>query len=103
MFDSPFDFLPMVIAIVAFIVARKAFNQASALRTRLDAIEAAGLQTRPAPPPLTPLQEIEQPLAASSPGVAPEQPAAAPDAAPIAPTAEDEAATRNGAVGGTTT
>jgi len=33
--------------------ARKAFNQAALLRARLDAIEAAGLQARPGPPPLT--------------------------------------------------
>ena len=62
MLDSPFDFFALVIAIVAFIFARKAFNQATALRARLDAIEATGLQARSAPPPLTP-QQLEQTLA----------------------------------------
>ncbi len=78
MFDSPFHFLSLVIAIAAFIFARKAFNQAAVLRARLDAIEAVGLQARPsAPPPLTPLQELEQTLAASSPAAAAEQPVTA--------------------------
>src|SRR6266404_1264885 len=56
MFDSPFDFFALVIAIVAFIFARKAFNQVAALRARLDAIESAPVLARPAPPPLAPLQ-----------------------------------------------
>jgi hypothetical protein len=93
MFDLPFDFFSLLIAIVAFIFARKAFNQAAALRVRLDAIEAAGLQARPGPPPLTPLQEREQTLATSSPGVAPEQQVTAADAEPLAPEADDNTAT----------
>jgi hypothetical protein len=32
MFDLPFDFVSLLIAAVAFIFARKAFNQAAALR-----------------------------------------------------------------------
>ena len=51
MFDLPFDFFALLIAIVAFLFARKAFNQAATLRARLDAIEATGLQARPSPPP----------------------------------------------------
>jgi len=39
MFDSPLDFFSLVIAIVAFIFARKAFNQTAALRARLDLME----------------------------------------------------------------
>jgi hypothetical protein len=66
MFDLPFDFVSLLIAAVAFIFARKAFNQAAALRARLDAIEAEGLRARPGPPPL---QELEQTLATSSAGV----------------------------------
>ena len=50
MFDQPFDFLSVVIAIVAFIVARKASGEAASLRARLEAMEAS--QRRPAPPPL---------------------------------------------------
>ena len=41
--DSPFDFFAIVIAIVAFIFARKAFNQVAALRARLDVLEASRL------------------------------------------------------------
>src|SRR5260370_29954098 len=82
-----FGFFSLLIAIVAFIFARKAFNQAAMLRARLDAIEATGLQARPGPPPLTPR---EQTLATSSPGVAPEQPAVAAES--IAPVAADPTA-----------
>src|SRR5258708_20617402 len=81
MFDSPSDFFTVVdffslaIAVVAFMFARKAFNQAAQLRARLDAIEAAGLQRRPVPPPLTPPQEPAQTLPPPPPPV--QQPAAA--------------------------
>jgi uncharacterized membrane protein len=91
MFDSPLDFFSLLIAIVALIVARKAFKQAAGLRARLDSIEASSAAAprsmpSPMPPPLTPLQELEQSLATASPGIAAEQPAtagepAAPDAA----------------------
>jgi uncharacterized membrane protein len=47
-----FDFFSLLIAVVALILARKAFNQIAILRARLDAMEAAGLQARPTPPPL---------------------------------------------------
>ena len=67
MFDSPFDFLPLAIAIVAFIMARRAMNQAAALRMRLEAIEAnAAARSVPPPLPLTPSQEREPAPAASS-------------------------------------
>lgn len=52
MFDTPFDFFALLIAVVAFIFARKALNQATTLRARLDALEAAW-QARPVAPPLT--------------------------------------------------
>jgi uncharacterized membrane protein len=85
-----FDFFALLIAIVAFIFARKAFNQAGMLRARLDAIEAMGLQARPGPPPLTSRQEdLEQTPAAASPRVAAEQPEAVADAESIAPVAVD--------------
>jgi uncharacterized membrane protein len=58
-----FELFAVAIAIVALIVARKTFNQVSMLRARLDAIEAAGLAARPAPPP--PLDELGQTLAPS--------------------------------------
>jgi uncharacterized membrane protein len=89
MFDTPFDFFALVIAIVAFIFARKAFNQSTALRARLDAIEATGLQGRPAPPPLTP-EQLEQTFATSSAGVTAEQRAAVADVEAAARVAEDE-------------
>ena len=57
MFDSPFEFFSLLIAIVAFIVARKALNQAAMLRARLDAMDAAAWQARPVTPPLTPLRD----------------------------------------------
>ena len=66
MFDSPFDFFSLVIAIVAFIFARKAFNQTAALRARLDVMETAASSAtaaRPMPPPL-PAQEA--PIAPSA-------------------------------------
>src|SRR5258708_12354567 len=75
MFDSPSDFFTVVdffslaIAVVAFMFARKAFNQAAQLRARLDAIEAAGLQRRPVPPPLTPPPEPQQTPPAAAPTV----------------------------------
>ena len=51
MFDSPYDFFALLIAIAAFIFARKAINQAAMLRARLDAMEAAW-EARLATPPL---------------------------------------------------
>jgi uncharacterized membrane protein len=48
------DFLSLLIAIVALIIARKTFNQAALLRARLDAIESKGAAApRQAPPPLS--------------------------------------------------
>ena len=49
-----FGFFSLAIAIVAFVVARKALNQVAALRARLEAMEAAGLQAKPGPPSLGP-------------------------------------------------
>jgi uncharacterized membrane protein len=98
MLDSLLEFFPLAIAVVAFIVARKAINQVAALRVRLEAMEATALQARPGPPPLTPLQELEQTLAASSPAG---QPATVADAEPLAPAAEDETAAPVAATGGT--
>jgi uncharacterized membrane protein len=97
MFDLPsdfyttMDFFSFAIAVIAFFFARKALNQASTLRARLDAIEAAGLQTRAVPPPLAPLQELEQALAAPSPASTVEEPPSIADAPPAAPAAETAA------------
>src|SRR5260370_30010158 len=95
MFDSPFDFFALLIAVVAFIFARKAFNQADMLRARLDAIEATGLQAKPGPPPLTAFEGFEQTPAAASPGIAAEQ------ADAVAPAADDQDAAPKDAGGAT--
>jgi uncharacterized membrane protein len=63
MFDSPFDFLPIAIAVVAFVVARKAMNETARLRRRIDMLEATA-QTKVPPlpaalePTLAPADEI---------------------------------------------
>src|SRR5437868_2044017 len=95
MFDSPFDFFALLIAVVAFIFARKASNQADMLRARLDAIEATGLQARPRPPPLTAFEGMEKTSAAASPGIAAEQAEAIAGAEPVAPAADDQDAAKD--------
>lgn len=69
MFDNPFDFLPFIIALVAFIIAIKANSQIADLRARLDKMEATAAVARPVPPPLPPM--FEQATAPVSPDVAP--------------------------------
>jgi uncharacterized membrane protein len=98
------DFLSLMMALVALIVARKAFNQVGVLRARLEAMEATPLQarpvqTRPGPPPLPPHDELEQAPLVGAPGVAAEQPAAIGDAEPVASLAADRDATPNDAIG----
>lgn len=89
MFDSPFDFLTLVIAIVAIIFARKALGQIAVLRRRLDAIEAAGVAAaRTAVPPLAPLEAFEQ----TPPAAPPIAPPPLPEAAANEPTAHAETA-----------
>src|SRR5258708_32295411 len=90
MFDSPFDFFALLIAVVAFIFARKAFNQADILRAGLDGMEAPGLQARPGPPPLTPFEGLEQTPGATSPGIAAEQAETVAGVEPVAPAADDQ-------------
>ena len=62
-----FEFFALLIALVAFLFARKALDQAAMLRARLDAIEAAAWQAKPVTP--APREAHEQTLAAASPGV----------------------------------
>ena len=78
------DFLSLVMALIALIVASKAFNQVGVLRARLQALEATPSQARPGPPPL-PLDERGQAPIVGAPGVAAEQPAAIGDAESAAP------------------
>ena len=86
MLDNPFDFAALVIAIVALIFARKAMNQAAALRTRLEAIE--GTQApRFVPPPLPRVPATEQVRTPATPGVAPARPPVIPAVESIAPAA----------------
>ncbi|WP_420965745.1 DUF2339 domain-containing protein [Bradyrhizobium sp. B120] len=91
MFDSPFEFLTLVIAIVAIIFARKALGQIAVLQRRLDAVEAAGVAAArtAVPPPLTPLEAFEQTL----PAAPPIAPPPLPEAAASQPDAHAEAAT----------
>jgi len=90
MFDSPFDFFAIVIAIVALIFARKAMNQVAALQARLEAMGPAAASATSAPPPLPPLMTFEQTPPPASPGVAAEPPPIVPDAESIAPAAPSE-------------
>src|SRR5882724_981732 len=85
MLDNPFDFAAIVIAIVAFIFARKAMNQAAALRTRLDLMQQLAAD-RSVPPPLTQVQTAEKATTAAPP------PITIPEVESIAPTAAPEAA-----------
>jgi uncharacterized membrane protein len=61
-----FEFFALVVAIVAFILARKALNQVDALRARLDALEAPAplvAATPVAPPPVPATETPIAPLA----------------------------------------
>ena len=88
MFDSPFDFLSLVIAIAAFIFARKAFNQTAALRARLDLMESlasSAAATSPVPPPLPAQEAPVAPSATSESRTETIAPAAPPPIPPVAP------------------
>src|SRR5882724_6258898 len=96
-----FELFSLLVAILALVVARKSFNQTAALRARLDAIEAAGMQARPGPPPLTAQQPFEQTPEASSPNIAAEPPATIAEAEQ-ASLGETEIHAANEAIGCTT-
>jgi uncharacterized membrane protein len=95
------DFLSLLMALVALIVASKAFNQVAALRARLEAIEPTALRARPEPPPLPPQEELEQAPVVGAPGVAAEQPGIIDQ--PVAPLPADRNAAPNESIGGTAT
>jgi uncharacterized membrane protein len=97
------DFLSLLVAIVALIVARKTFNQAALLRARLDAIEATGLRARPAPPRLAPYQAPEPTPPTPSPKIAVEPPAVVADTASIASAANAGGDAPKAAAGGAAT
>ena len=90
MFDDPFVFFALVIAIVALIFARKAINQVAELRARLEAIQAAPAAAVPVPPPLTPFEAFERTLPPAA--AAPTPPPIIPDVAPVAPPERSEQA-----------
>jgi len=66
MFDSPLDFLSLVIAIAAFIFARKALNQTAALRARLELMETNAPSAAAETPMTPPLPVQDAPIAASA-------------------------------------
>ncbi|WP_456622973.1 MULTISPECIES: DUF2339 domain-containing protein [unclassified Bradyrhizobium] len=76
MFDGPFDFFALIIAIIAFLIAVKASSQAAELRRRLASLEEMFYaQRRVQPPPLMPAQvraEAPATTAAEPPPLAPE-------------------------------
>jgi uncharacterized membrane protein len=103
MFDNPFDFLAIAIAVIAFAVARRALDHIAVLRKRLEAFEAAGMAVaRPVPPPL-PTQAFERTSAPVSPVTAPAPPPVIPDVTSIAPAAPPQAGTAQETTGDTAT
>ena len=92
MFEDPFVFLALAIAIVALIIARKAKNEVAALRQRLEAFQVAPVTADiGVPPPLTPFEAFEQTLPSAPSGTIPTPPPLIPDAAPVVPAAPSEA------------
>ncbi len=84
-----FDFFSLMVAVVALIVASKAFNQIAALKARLYTLERSSAPASAAatPPPLAPRQEPDRTFSSSPPEV-PAEPAIAAAAEPVAPIAE---------------
>ena len=94
MFDDPFVFFALAIAIVALVVARKAINEVAELRKRLEAIQVAPAAAATAmPPPLTPFEAFERTLPPASTASIPTPPPIVPDAEPVASMAASEQAT----------
>lgn len=93
MFDLPFDFFALAIAIAALAFARKAMNQVAELRTQLEAIGTKPATATAVSPPLTPFEAFEQTLPPASPGSMPTPPPLVPAVESAAPAeAEQEAA-----------
>jgi uncharacterized membrane protein len=92
MFDDPFVFFALVIAIVALIFARKAMNQVAALQARLEAIGTTAVAAPPAPPPLPPLMTFEHAQPPASAGIASAPPPIAPETESITPAMPPETA-----------
>ena len=93
MFEDPFVFIAIAIAVVALVFARKAMNEVAELRKRLETIQAAPATAAAAmPPPLTPFEAFEQTLPPVPSGITPTPPPIIPDAEPVAPIAASETA-----------
>lgn len=89
MFDGPFDFFALIIAIIAFLIAIKASNQATELRRRLSSLEEMLHAQRPVqPPPLTPVWE-QAPATAATTAAAEPPPLAPEPETPPPPLTED--------------
>lgn len=89
MFDGPFDLFALIIAIIAFLIAIKASNQATELRRRLSSLEEMLHTQRPVqPPPLTPVWE-QAPAAATTTADAEPPPLAPEPETPPPPLTED--------------
>ena len=81
MFDGPFDVFALIIAIIAFLIAIKASNQAAELRRKLNTLEEKFYALRPVqPPPMPAYVQAEAPATttAEPPPLAPEAEAAPP-------------------------
>lgn len=92
MFDDPFVFFALVIAIVALVFARKAMNEVAELRQRLEAIQAApATAAASVPPPLTPFEAFERTLPPVPSAAIPTPPPIVPDVASVVPVAPSEA------------
>src|SRR3954453_21446351 len=84
-----FEFLALAVAVVALIIAIKAFNQIAMLRARLDALPASAVAPPPIPAyesPIAPPTAAEAPTDTTTASSPPIQPEPAPQAAPDMPT-----------------
>src|SRR5712672_561889 len=83
-----FEFFALAVAVVALIVAIKAFNQVGLLRARLDALQAPAVAPPPIPAyesPIAPPTAAETPTGTTTASSPPIQPEPAPQAAPEMP------------------
>ncbi|WP_314952428.1 DUF2339 domain-containing protein [Bradyrhizobium cosmicum] len=82
MFDGPFDFFALIIAIIAFLIAIKASSQAAELRRKLNSLEEMFYAQRPVQPPPMPAYVVQAEAPATAPA---EPPPLAPEAAAAPP------------------
>lgn len=87
MLDDPFNLFPLVIAIVALIVAIKSYKKAEALRVRLDLMQQLAAE-RAVPPPLPQVRTTAPTIRPATPDVAPAAPDIATATPPVIPDVE---------------